>query len=325
MGTLLRTAACAIVTAAVLVACAVTPGAGEEGEVDDATAEAAVVTSEVEGRKCYCTGAARCTSSRSVRYMFPDAAKAMAAAGVSASALIQTFGDAPASVGTHCPEPGTTYSAATDMQEGADACARTRALRLRGFAAWFRTAPEFPGNLHIHAVYPVKGMKASLVSQVDSFLARRNALRSNRIETHCPITAEEVAAVSAVVARFAPRADAGAPAVDASVDASPDDGGTGDGGAAGSGAPVSAEAERLEDPDLREPGAGEPGDETPEKERAPAAESGCSTSRARAGGSSAIAVALALLLARRSRSRDRRASTGPWSCARSSPSQSPPP
>lgn len=128
--------------------------------------------------------------------MYPGARAALAAAGVPESALTQTYGDAPASVGTHCPEPGKSYSAATDMQQGSDPCGRTRRLRLQGFAAWFRTAPEFPGNLHIHAVYAgAPGLKASLKRQVDSFLQGRDGLARNKIDNHCPITEAEKAAV----------------------------------------------------------------------------------------------------------------------------------
>jgi hypothetical protein len=131
--------------------------------------------------------------------MHPKARTALKAAGVSETALTQTYGDAPASVGTHCPEPGASYSAASDMAQGADPCGRVRRLRAQGFAAWFRTAPEFPGNLHIHAVYAgTPGMKASLQRQVASFLQGRNGLASNAIEKHCPITEAEKSAVQRV-------------------------------------------------------------------------------------------------------------------------------
>lgn len=135
--------------------------------------------------------------SSSPKYMFPAAHAAMLAAGVGDSQLIQTFGDAPDSVGTHCPEPGTNYSDATDVVSGPSPCARVHALRMNGFAAFSRTPPSF--TTHIHAIYvgaPV--MKASLKSQVQSFYAGRNGLVSNAIETHCPITQQEIAAVKAV-------------------------------------------------------------------------------------------------------------------------------
>jgi hypothetical protein len=166
-------------------------------EVDEQTRQEALGTrNSALGRTCYCSGAAACGHSSSPSYMYGGAHAAMLAAGVTDASLTQTYGDAPASVGTHCPEPGKTYSAATDLAQGADPCGRTRKLRAQGFAAWFRTAPEFPGNLHIHAVYAgAPGLKASLQRQVASFLDGRDGLAGNRIDAHCPITEAEKAAV----------------------------------------------------------------------------------------------------------------------------------
>lgn len=171
-------------------------------DVDDqARDEAVASTSDALGRRCYCTGAAACGHSKSPSYMYSGAHAAMAAAGVPDGALTQTYGDAPASVGTHCPEPGHTYSAATDLAQSADPCGRTRKLRQQGFAAWFRTAPEFPGNLHIHAIYAgAPGMKASLQRQVASFLDGRDGLLGNKLDAHCPITEAEKNAVRAAQA-----------------------------------------------------------------------------------------------------------------------------
>src|SRR5205085_3130145 len=122
-----------------------------------------------------------CGHSSSPSHMFSAAHAAMLRAGVGDGLLIQTFGDAPASVGTHCPEPGTTDSAATDIVSGSAPCTRTRALRMQGFAAWYRVPPSF--SRHIHAVYagaPV--LKSSLQSQVASFLQGRNGLASNGVD-----------------------------------------------------------------------------------------------------------------------------------------------
>ena len=152
--------------------------------------------------KCYCTGKFACGHSKSPSYMYSAAHKAMNAAGVPDSLLTQTYGDAAASVGTHCPEPGHTYSLATDIQSGSNPCGRTHALRLHGFAAWYRTAPEFPGNNHIHAVYPGPGMKSSLVHQVSSFLEGRDGLAGNKIDHHCPITQAEKDAVRKVQGHY---------------------------------------------------------------------------------------------------------------------------
>ncbi|MBX3228974.1 MAG: hypothetical protein KIT84_41415 [Labilithrix sp.] len=169
-------------------------------EIEDHDEDEEVETStDALGRTCYCAGKAACTSSKNAIYMYPGARAALAAAGVPESALTQTFGDAAASVGTHCPEPGKSYSAASDLVQGPDPCGRVRKMRMQGFAAWFRTAPEFPGNLHIHAVYAgTPAMKASLERQVASFLAGRDGLARNEIDGHCPITEAEKAAVRRV-------------------------------------------------------------------------------------------------------------------------------
>ena len=74
---------------------------GEAAEVDDQTRAAATGTrNDALGRTCYCTGAAACGHSSSPSYMFSAAHAAMLAAGVTDASLTQTYGDAPASVGT---------------------------------------------------------------------------------------------------------------------------------------------------------------------------------------------------------------------------------
>lgn len=143
-----------------------------------------------------CAGVFSGRKSSNSCYMFSAARAALANAGVPTSELIQTFGDARASAGTHCPEPGTSQSAATDIAPG-DGCGRTRRLRMQGFAAWYRVPPTF--GYHIHAVYagaPV--LKQSLRNQVDSFLRGGNGLATERPDGVCPITAAERAAVQRV-------------------------------------------------------------------------------------------------------------------------------
>ncbi len=164
---------------------------GTEQEVVQGAEEA------LGGSGHYCPAPYTGGHSSSPRYMYPGAHGAMLAAGVSDAALIQTFGDAPASVGTHCPEPSVSYSDATDIDPGASPCGRVHALRMQGFAAFYRVPPSF--SHHIHAVYagaPV--MKQSLKGQLNSFYAGRNGLVSNSIETNCRITQEEIDAVRAV-------------------------------------------------------------------------------------------------------------------------------
>lgn len=67
----------------------------------------AVDAQNSEAATCYCEGEFRCQHSKDVRYMFPDAYQALRSAGVTNGEISQTFGDAAASVGTHCPEPKT--------------------------------------------------------------------------------------------------------------------------------------------------------------------------------------------------------------------------
>ena len=184
-------------------------GCGPTEDLEDATAMAAeggadevelsdddLATSSDALSRCFCRQPFTCGHSSSPSFMFSAAHAAMLRAGVGDGLLIQTFGDAPASVGTHCPEPGTTDSAATDIVSGSAPCTRTRALRRQGFAAWYRVPPSF--TRHIHAVYAgAPSLKSSLQSQISSFLQKRNGLASNGIDTVCPITDGEVAAVRA--------------------------------------------------------------------------------------------------------------------------------
>lgn len=200
-----------ILTLLLLAACAANTGeedSDHDGEIDDLTASEAVGTSSeaLVGSFCatpeyssspgyLCAAPFAGRKSSNTCFMFPAARAALARAGVPASDLTQTFGDARASAGTHCPEPGTWFSAATDMAPGYDTCSRVRRLRAQGFAAWYRGPPM---GVHIHAVYAGANSKPSLGRQVDSFLAGNNGLASNTYDSICPITATEKAAVSRV-------------------------------------------------------------------------------------------------------------------------------
>lgn len=180
----------------VLAACGPTEAIVEGGEEAELSDEA-TSTETGELRRCFCPAPFTCRHSTSPSHMFPRAHAAMLRAGLTDGMLLQTFGDAEASVGTHCPEPGTDNSAATDTTVGATPCARVHALRMEGFAAWYRKPPTFsPAHIHmIWAAAPV--MKSSLKSQVNSFLDGRNGLASNGIDTICPITQAEKNAVRA--------------------------------------------------------------------------------------------------------------------------------
>lgn len=181
-----------------LGACAASPDDSEDQsgdqEMDDSDA---IATGNDALGSCYCAQPYTCGHSTSPTFVYPAAETAFEAIGIPHSEYLQTFGDAKASVGTHCPEPGTHYSAATDLTTSSHPCERVHALRMHGFAAWYRFPPSF--SPHIHAVYagtPV--LKSSLKNQIQSFLEGRNGLVSNAIDTACPITQAEKNAVAAV-------------------------------------------------------------------------------------------------------------------------------
>lgn len=126
--------------------------------------------------------------------LHPRASDALRAAGVSASRITQTIGNAAASAGTHAKDGsvnGHAYSAATDISVSGLSNTQIKNLLSKlakvGFAAWFR----WPGHdgwpsseaRHIHAVYANSKMKSSLRSQVRSWLVGRNGLVSNTLYT----------------------------------------------------------------------------------------------------------------------------------------------
>lgn len=117
-------------------------------------------------------------------------------ANVDPHRIVQTLGHAQASAGTHgkdgifTNESGEieSYSAALDLSVKHPPLTVTqreallKALWDEGFAAWYRTAPEFPGNQHIHAIYMGVPMKRSLRNQAHSFLAHRSGLVSGKAD-----------------------------------------------------------------------------------------------------------------------------------------------
>ncbi|HET9624476.1 MAG TPA: hypothetical protein VFP84_24055 [Kofleriaceae bacterium] len=126
--------------------------------------------------------------------LHPRASDALRSIGVTAGRILQTIGNAPASAGTHAQDgtfEGHAYSAATDLSVSGLSNTQIKNLLSKlakvGFAAWFR----WPGHdgwpasevRHIHAVYANSKMKASLQSQVRSWLAGRNGLVSNTTYT----------------------------------------------------------------------------------------------------------------------------------------------
>jgi len=145
--------------------------------------------------------------------LHPDASDRLRCAGVPAERITQTIGNAAASAGTHAADGtanGLAYSAATDIStrglSTADIHALLDRLANQGFAAWYR----WPGHdgwpsseaPHIHAIYVGCRMKASLRSQVTSWLAGRNGLVSNTVYGFHSWTAAQRALVRAVYDRF---------------------------------------------------------------------------------------------------------------------------
>ena len=141
--------------------------------------------------------------------LHPLASDHLRCAGVPNARITQTIGYAVASAGTHAPDGsanGMQYSAATDISVSGLSHAAIgtliSTLADQGFAAWFR----WPGHdgwpsadaLHIHAIFVGVPMKASLRSQVGSWLAGRNGLVSNSVYTFHTWTAPQRALIRAV-------------------------------------------------------------------------------------------------------------------------------
>ncbi len=145
--------------------------------------------------------------------LHPDASDRLRCAGVPAERITQTIGNAAASAGTHAADgtaSGLAYSAATDIStrglSTADIHALLDRLANQGFAAWYR----WPGHdgwpsseaPHIHAIYVGCRMKASLRSQVTSWLAGRNGLVSNTLYGFHSWTTAQRSLIRTVYERF---------------------------------------------------------------------------------------------------------------------------
>ncbi len=137
--------------------------------------------------------------------LHPRASDAFRAAGVTASRIMQTIGNASASAGTHAQDGsvnGHPYSAATDVSVSGLSQTQIANLLERlakvGFAAWYRHSGHdgWYGVDHIHAVYANSKMKSSLRSQVRSWLVGRNGLVSNSIYSFHHFSAAARAAVN---------------------------------------------------------------------------------------------------------------------------------
>jgi len=120
--------------------------------------------------------------------LHPRASDALRAAGVSASRITQTIGNAPASAGFHLADGtvnGHAYTAAVDLSVSGLSRTQIHNLLERlakvGYAGWYRENGHdgWSGANHIHAVYANCLMKEVLRAQVRSWLLGRNGLSSN--------------------------------------------------------------------------------------------------------------------------------------------------
>jgi hypothetical protein len=127
--------------------------------------------------------------------MHPDAWVAWQKAGIPASRIGQTIGNAAASAGTHARDgtaDGHGYCAATDVRvrdlDRAEVIALAQKLAAVGFAAFVRIPGEdhWPATevRHIHAVYAGCAMKEALRHQVHDFCHGLNGLASHAAY-HC--------------------------------------------------------------------------------------------------------------------------------------------
>lgn len=181
-------------------------------DTDDATAQADVAVEDTDDT----AAAARIQPAAAVLKfgLHPRASDALRSVGITASRILQTIGNAPASAGTHAQDGvvnGHPYCAATDLSVSGLSNAQIKNLLARlakvGFAAWFR----WPGHdgwpasevRHIHAVYANARMKSALRSQVRSWLVGRNGLVSNTLYGFFQWTAAEKAVVRGKFAQSA--------------------------------------------------------------------------------------------------------------------------
>jgi hypothetical protein len=141
--------------------------------------------------------------------LHPRASDALRAAGVSASRITQTVGNAPASAGVHLADGtvnGKAYTAAVDISTSGMTEPQIHNLLEKlgkvGYAAWYRKKgfDGWNGSNHIHGVYANCRMKEALRSQVRSWLVGRNGLVSNTLYKWHSFSS---AAKSTVKAKFA--------------------------------------------------------------------------------------------------------------------------
>ena len=124
--------------------------------------------------------------------LHPEASDRLRCAGVEASRISQTVGNAAASAGYHASDGtvnGLPYTAAVDLRTRDLTLSEIRALLVRlgqhGFAAWYRQpgSDGWPSDQapHIHAVFAGVRMKSQLRGQVRDFLENKNGLSSHRV------------------------------------------------------------------------------------------------------------------------------------------------
>ena len=122
--------------------------------------------------------------------LHPEASNRLRCAGVTASRITQTIGNAAASAGYHAADgtaDGLNYTAAVDLRTRDLSNREVRDLLVslgqHGFAAWYRQpgADGWPSNQapHIHAIFAGVRMKSQLRGQVRDFLQNKNGLSSH--------------------------------------------------------------------------------------------------------------------------------------------------
>lgn len=126
--------------------------------------------------------------------LHPTASDRLRCAGITASRITQTIGNAAASAGTHAQDgvaSGNRYSAATDLSVRGLSDAQVKKLVARldtlGFAAFFRNPGRdgWPSSeaRHVHVVFAGARMKSSLRAQISDFLNGKNGLASHTAYT----------------------------------------------------------------------------------------------------------------------------------------------
>jgi hypothetical protein len=147
--------------------------------------------------------------------LHPDASDRLRFAGIAATQITQTIGNAAASAGTHAADGaagGKSYSAATDISiknlNDAQVKVLIDELAKLGFAPYYRKpgADGWPASeaRHLHVVYAGCKMKLALRNQMRDFFAGKNALASHTMYTFYTWPPSSIAIVKALYLKYNP-------------------------------------------------------------------------------------------------------------------------